>query len=46
MPTKTVFETRNDIPAANRVKLVELLNARLAKHVRPLQPAQAGPLER
>ncbi len=25
-----MFETRNDLPAANRVKLVELLNARLA----------------
>ena len=32
MPTKTptMFETRNDLPAESREKLVELLNARLA----------------
>ena len=28
--TRTMFETRNDLPAENREKLVELLNARLA----------------
>jgi starvation-inducible DNA-binding protein len=28
--TRTRFETRNDLPAASREKLVELLNARLA----------------
>ncbi len=28
--TRTTFETRNDLPAASREKLVDLLNARLA----------------
>ena len=28
--TRTMFETRNDLPAENREKLVDLLNARLA----------------
>src|SRR6187397_135039 len=28
--TRTTFETRNDLPAESREKLVELLNARLA----------------